>query len=341
MSAARPKERRPSQQDLARAAGVSISTVSRALADAPGISRELRRQIQDLAETLGYAGRTARSAPLAATAYVALQSATGGLAAFYEEIVQSLVAEAAGTIEIRLRLVEENALTPAIMAQDAAAIGSPAIFLVGIDPEPALADALLAAGVPVVLVNGADPLMRFDGVAPANFYGAMRGAGLLLAEGHRSLLYVTSRLRWTTRQRLRGVEAAIAGTQDARLEICELPAPTREDAEAEIRKRLRGGARDWTAIFCMNDLFAIGVLRALERARLPVPRAISVLGFDDLPFAAMTSPRLATLRVHRHEIGRAAIRLMQRRIAQPDTPMLQVEVAVSPTPGGTLGRAAG
>ena len=328
MSSARPRERRPNQQDVARAAEVSISTVSRALADAPGISRELRRKIQDLADTLGYAGRTGRSAERGATAYVALHSATGGLAAFYQEIVQGLLTAAAGTLDIALRLVGQNALTPAMLAE------AKAVFLIGIDPDKAAAETLLTRQVPVVLVNGADPLMRFDAVAPANLYGAKRGAELLLAEGHRSILYVTSAPRWTTLQRLRGVQAAVAEA-GGRLEICELAHPTRESAEEEVRKRLR--RRDWSAIFCMNDLFAVGVLRALENARLAVPREISVLGFDDLPFAAMTSPRLTTLRVDRGEIGQQAIRLMQRRIEQPDASVLQIEIAVTPTPGGTLG----
>lgn len=332
--------RRTNQIDLARAVGVSVSTVSRALSDAPGISDQLRKQIRKLAGEIGYAARGRGSDPTYRTkAYVTLDSATGGLAAFYESLVDGLVAEArAAAMAIDVSLVDERALEFARIEQDLAD-GIAGVFLVGIDPEPALAARLVQARTAAVLVNGADPALRFDSASPANFFGAAQAASLLLDAGHRSILYVTARPRWTTRQRLRGFQAAVDAVAGARVTVCELAEPTREAAERAI-DALLAGTPDWTAVFSMNDLFGIGVLQALDRRGLRVPADMSVLGFDDLPSAAMTSPRLSTFRVDRAEIGRQAIRLMARRIAEPGASMLQVEVAVTGVAGGTVDRPA-
>ena len=71
------------QQDLARAAGVSVSTVSRALSNSPGISAEVRAQIFDLAETLGYRQRGTAKVRPQVRAYVTSHVMSGGLVAFY------------------------------------------------------------------------------------------------------------------------------------------------------------------------------------------------------------------------------------------------------------------
>jgi DNA-binding LacI/PurR family transcriptional regulator len=164
---------------------VSVSTVSRALSDAPGLSLDLRKQIRKLAQDLAYEGRGVRAEPaLHATAYVTLNRATGGLAAFYEEIVGGLLEEAPrGVLEIDVRLVEETSLDVGRLQQDAARSGSPALFLVGIDPPREVTQHLFASQIPVVLVNGFDPSMRFDCVAPANFYGGAQAAQLLIEAG--------------------------------------------------------------------------------------------------------------------------------------------------------------
>ncbi|WP_342358833.1 LacI family DNA-binding transcriptional regulator [Terrarubrum flagellatum] len=331
-------DRRKNQIDLARAAGVSVSTVSRALSDAPGISGELRKQIQGLAIELGYEARGARAEPVRpATAYVTLDRATGGLAGFYDGIVEQLTAEARrASLKLDVRLVDERTFGLKRFVEDFDGARPPAVFLVGLDPSQELAERLIAANVATVLVNGADPETRFDSVAPANFYGAELAARLLLEAGHRSLLYVASNPRWTTTQRMRGFQAAVSEIKGASVDICRLSAPTREQAEIAVDQLVAKGRR-WTAVFCMNDLYAVGVMRALEARRLRVPEDVSVLGFDDLPFAEMTTPRLSTVRVDRHEIGRQAVQLMIRRLNAPAASTLHIEIGVSPVAGGTIG----
>ncbi len=271
-------------------------------------------------------------------AFVTLDRVTGGLASFYDGIVEGMLFEARrASMEIDIRLVDERTLDLNLF-HDQAGPDLSSIFFVGIDPPEDIGHALVSGRIPTVLVNGLDPLMRFDSVAPSNYYGAYRAAKLLLDAGHRSLLYVTSKLRWTTLQRLRGFRAGVSDVPGASVEVCELAVPTREEAEKAV-DRLVAAERAWTAVFCMNDLYAIGVVQALNGRGLRAPEDVSVLGFDDLPFAGMMAPRLSTMHVDREAIGRQAVGLMRRRLADPFAVAIHVDVAVVPVPGGTVARA--
>jgi DNA-binding LacI/PurR family transcriptional regulator len=92
----------------------------------------------------------------------------------------------------------------------------------------------------------------------------------------------------------------------------------------------------FTAAFCMNDLVAIGVMEAVTRHDLAIPRDFAVIGFDDLPCASLTSPRLTTMQVDREAIGEEAYQLMQRRMRNPESKPRKVELAVTLIPGATV-----
>jgi DNA-binding LacI/PurR family transcriptional regulator len=333
----RPQHRHANQTAIARAAGVSVSTVSRALSNAPGISDERRTQIRRLAHEAGYLGRgPAVTATRTLLTYVTASIATGGLAPFYDAIVTALVATAreAG-LALGVRLVDEASLDVRRLERDAATETPIATMFVGIDPSPAIATRYLAGAIPLVLVNGYDPEMRFDCVAPNNFFGGALAARHLLEAGHRSLLYVEDHIRWTTIQRRRGFVAALEQWPDARQSVLGIAASPEATLTAEIERRRRG-LSDWTAMFCVNDMSAIRAIGALEAAGFHVPADISVLGFDDLPYASMMNPPLSTMTVDTGMIGRQAIALLLRRLAEPDTHAVQIECGVRRKLGGTV-----
>ena len=94
-------------------------------------------------------------------------------------------------------------------------------------------------------------------------------------------------------------------------------------------KSLLERTRDFTAIFCFNDIAAIGAIRALSEAGLSVPGDISVVGFDDIQSAAFCTPSLTTVRQPLVDMGRTGARILLERIADPTAPYQQ-EVVVQP-----------
>ncbi|AFL52312.1 DNA-binding LacI/PurR family transcriptional regulator [Sinorhizobium fredii] len=324
------------QADIATRAGVSISTVSRVLANEPGISEDVRRQILQVASDLGYPIK-APSVP-GALALIASNGVTGGLSVFYEGIVEGLRSEAAKLgMPFDIRLVREAKATPEIVREHLQAVGAEGLFLVGIDPADVLCKWLEDSGTPVILVNGTDVQMRFDGVSPANFFGAYAATQRLIDAGHRRILHLTGSHRHTIRERVRGFEAAVAAVDGGEARVIRLPFESNSSVEAHAAT-LAALAEDggFSAAFCMNDFIAVGVLEAVTEIGRRVPEDFAVIGFDDLPCAEMANPRLATMRVDRVALGREAIGMMHFRLHHREAPARHVSHAVIPVPGGSL-----
>lgn len=98
----------------------------------------------------------------------------------------------------------------------------------------------------------------------------------------------------------------------------------------EPMKQLLQTTRDFTAIFCFNDIAAIGAIRALTEAGLRVPGDVSVVGFDDIQSAAFCTPSLTTVRQPLNEMGKRGARILLDRIANPSDESLAAEVVMQP-----------
>ncbi|MGO7038082.1 LacI family DNA-binding transcriptional regulator [Rhizobium acaciae] len=332
------KVRRPRQADIATLAGVSVSTVSRVLANEPGISESVRRQILKVAAENGYPVKPASEAVAGGLALIASDGVTGTLSVFYEAIVDGLRAGAAEAgMPFEVRLVREDRTTPDAVRDYMQTASAEGLFLVGIDPNDMLRDWLQASMTPTVLVNGTDPRMQFDGVSPANFFGAYEATSRLIKAGHRRILHLSGSHRHTIRERVRGFEAAIAAVAGAegRLVSLALQGSASREAHERTTEALAENA-GFTAAFCMNDFIAVGVLEAVTEAGLRVPEDFAIVGFDDLPCALMTNPALSTMRVDRAALGREAVSLMLSRFRNRTASARHICQAVVPISGGTV-----
>jgi DNA-binding LacI/PurR family transcriptional regulator len=95
-------------------------------------------------------------------------------------------------------------------------------------------------------------------------------------------------------------------------------------------KQLLEKTREFTAVFCFNDIAAIGAIRALSEAGLRVPADVSVVGFDDIQSAAFCTPSLTTVRQPLNEMGKRGARILLERIANPEKTELATEVVIEP-----------
>ena len=324
--------RRLNQSDIAERLGVSVSTVSRALANEIGISPTVRDDVRQMARSMGYRSKRSGGTLLdrKVTAFVPLGSATSGLSGFYFSIVEGMRSAAAHAgISLDVRLINET--TPSVdfirkHIRDNGAIG---LLLAGIDATEELVAWSTEEDIPVVLVNGSDPQMRWSSVAPANFYGALGATRRLLDAGHREILHFTQESRPTIAERRRGFEAAIESVPGARGTVID----SRQVPRPEFTERLIRGEYDVTAVFMWNDVIAVHVLEAVVSAGLG--DRYSMIGFDDLPIASLATPRLSTVHVDREAIGAGAIRLLRQQM-EGDRAVQQLEIGVKQISGQTI-----
>ncbi|HEY8575982.1 MAG TPA: substrate-binding domain-containing protein [Devosia sp.] len=328
--------KRASQADIAEQLGVSVSTVSRALANEIGISDAVRREVQRVARSLGYRSKhpplVSGKVDRRALALVPLNSAIGNLASFYHGIVEGMRAQAAEAgIALDVRLVHEDKVTLDLVRKQVAKSGAQAVVLAGIDPDDDMAQWAEETGTVIILANGSDPLMRFSSVSPANFYGAYMATKHLIDQGHRKILHYTYQHRPTIRQRRRGFEAAIADHPDAEGAVVI----SNEHSSRELLSGLLENKYDVTAVFCWNDSVAVSMVDALLGQDSPMAENFSLIGFDDLPIAGMANPRLSTIRVDREAIGRGVVRLLTSQL-DGESAVQQLEIGVSLVEGETV-----
>ncbi len=315
---------------IAARAGVSISTVSRVLNGVPTISAPVRRRVLDCAASLGYRA-TPEPPPVGSVRhigfFVTFPPASASLSPFYGDILDGVERECRTRgLHLSYTVLDRVENAPdALLARVAENRIDAGLFL-SLDDRPLIA-AVARGGLPAVIVNAEHPGSSLDTFVPDNHAGGYDATRHLIAQGHRRILHLTLLHRATFHQRLDGYKAALAEAGipfDPSL-VLETPLDT-EAADEALRRRLATG-RDFTAVFCTNDLAAIGALRALRAARLRVPEECSLVGYDDIPMAAYTDPPLTTMRVARRELGALALRRLVDRAADPVLTPIRVTLA--------------
>ncbi|WP_150566637.1 LacI family DNA-binding transcriptional regulator [Pandoraea morbifera] len=306
-------------RDVAQRAGCSIATVSRALNSPQLVRPETLARVQAAAAELKFRpnalGRQLRGER---TGLIGVMLPTLGNPVF-ADCLEGIEAAIDGTGR-RLLLVttqydperERNAIETLLQQR------VDGLLLTLADAEhSALIDDLAAEGVPCQMLYNDAPARPC--VSVDNRAAAAQGVAMLIDAGHRDIVMVTGALHASDRAKRRYL-----GYGDAMLAAGLTPLPAVEidfnsGARGErvrewLAQRERDGARP-TAIFCSNDLLALGVMRALREAGLRVPDDMSVLGFDGLAVGELLSPTLATVVQPSVEIGRHAA---QRLLAQID-----------------------
>ncbi|WP_254715407.1 LacI family DNA-binding transcriptional regulator [Actinomadura sp. NAK00032] len=186
------------------------------------------------------------------------------------------------------------------------------VLLTPVGDDGETADRLRDRGVPVVLLDHPTPRANQCSVAVDDVAGGELAAGELLEAGARTLAFVTGPtvLRQCADRRkgaLRALRAAGLG-RDALREVAVGAMNARGGQEA-ARRLLEAGALP-DAIFCANDLLALGVLRVLLQAGIKVPGDVALIGYDDIEFSAAAAVPLSSVRQPTYQLGRIATELL-------------------------------
>lgn len=173
-----------------------------------------------------------------------------------------------------------------------------------------------AGGMPVVLLDRSDSRDGVLSVGVDDVVGGRLAAQHLLDLGHRRLLFVGDEsLALPVHDRLGGVREVVAESElDVDLQV--MPCDLTAEAGREIGERLAGTpvAQRPSGVVCAIDLVAIGLLQGLHQHGVAVPDDVSVVGYDDIPFAAQLSVPLTTVRRPHYDMGAAALQLLHAAI---------------------------
>ena len=312
-----PRGRRVTSYDVAVAAGVAQSTVSRCFVPGSQVSLDTRARVQAVATALGYVPNAlARSLILRRSDMVAA-IVTEFTLRTNPAIVSGLGrALAANGKQLLLMAAEDDA-----SAGDAAR-GALRYPLDGLIVAATLDDAnvkpFLARGVPVVFFNRPVALPHVDRVATDHAGASREVASLLHAAGHRRYLCIVGPADWTVNQeRARGFLERLAelGIRDVQVVPSE---PSYAGGRDAFLNHVKAG-RHPDAVFCANDQLAFGVLDACRfDLGLAAPDDVSVVGCDDVAEARHQSYDLTTVRQDIGQMAASAVDLLLRRMGTPD-----------------------
>lgn len=328
--------------DVARAADVSIKTVSNVIHDYPYVRPETRARVQAAIAQLGYRPNlTARSLRRGRTAVIGLALPELSLP-YFAELADSVM-RAADDRGLTV-LIEQTGGDPErernVLDSERRQLTDGLLFSpLGLADETAL-----AVDFPLVLLGERIFTGLVDHVTMQNAAAARAATVHLLSLGRRRIVALGTHPDAAVSSaslRLEGYRAALseAGIPfDERL--IGVSGPWRRSAGAEAMRRMLASGLDFDAVFALNDTLALGAVRALQEAGVRVPEDVAVIGFDDIDEARYSSPSLSSVASGRDEIARTAVELLQARIDGSRTgPATLQEAAFTVVPRESTGAA--
>lgn len=316
---------RPRMSDIAKIAGVSVATVSRALADNPRVPPEKRQEILRIAEAQGYvANLGARRLRLSRTEIIAVVIPLGHEQGqpvsdpFFLELVGHLADEvsARGYDTLLTRAPAPTAGWLKRLARSGRADG---VIIVGQSDQHDALNETAAHFAPLVVWGAGQPDQAYCTVGIDNVAGAKAATRHVIERGARRVAFFGASALPEIDQRVRGYrqalhEAGLEGAPDLVLHTHLLG-----DLAAEaIRGQLRAGA-SFDAAVCATDVIAAAALRVFREVGLRVPQDVLLTGFDDISLAASANPPLTTVRQDLSVGARTMVELLFRRLAGETT----------------------
>lgn len=323
-------------RDVARRAGVSVSTVSYVMNGTGPVADRTRSRVLAAIREVGFEpNQAARSLKRGSAAAIGL--IVPDLRNEFFALVAEGVQDVAFSRDVLVVLCSSDAniereTSYARLLRRRRVDG--VVYLSGTGVSPGALFELAERG-PVVFVDELIAGLDVPFVGSDNRRGARAVAEHVLDRGHRRLAVIGGPAAlWTAEQRLAGYREALAG---AGLDPDSVPVVL-GDYRQESGYRLSlalltdGPGQRPTALLCANDLMAIGALQYCREAGIRVPEELSVVGFDDIPVAPLLSPPLTTVRQPAREMGRQATELLLSRLQAPspalERTLLPVELRV-------------
>lgn len=315
-------------EEIAKAAGLSASTVSRALSNSGyPLSPATRQRVSEIAREMGYkpniAARSLRT------------DQTNSIGVIVDDILSPFVPPIVRGIQDYLRahdylsLIVNSDWDPQI-EQEAinTLLSRPVDGLVFVEySHIAKSEALEQSNKPYVFVHRLFGSAIRHSIVPDDHFGAALAVRHLAGLGHRRIGYINGPARWhTSQQRLAGYQDELTAHGLPLDPALMQPGDWEFEGGYSAARSLLALHDRPTAIFAANDLMALGAICAIQDAGLSVPRDIAIVGYDNRDFTTIFRPRITTVSMPVYDMGRAAAELLVRQIEHgpQDTPEIKV-----------------
>ena len=298
-------------KDIAKAAGVSHTTVSRALKGNPAISVETTERIRQLARQMGYTPSAVAQSLLSQQTWTIGMVITTIADSFVAHVVEGVeqVAQAA-SYSLFLTMSHNDPDRELAVVETLHRRRVDAIIVTSSRVGSLYSSQLEKIQVPIVLINNQEEGEYLHSIAADDVQGAGLAVNHLIELNHQRISYVGVANRpKSDRRRLAGYRSALeqAGIDpDPQLVVYPKASSDIERGQAALDRLLVAGA---TAVFCYNDLTAMGLLIACRRQGISVPEQLSVVGFDDIESTLYVTPPLTTVAQPRLILGQMAMKM--------------------------------
>lgn len=306
-------------REISRRTGFSPATVSNALNNKRGVNKQTAETIRRMAKELGYE----RSDRLDHIRFVLARKSGQVLdeGTFHPGVIEG-VERAASTLKLQtafttIELSDRRAATEQVY--DITHDKTNGIVLLGTEMAEEDYELFRDCEAPLVVVDGWSDHLFFESVVTQNENSAYRAVTYLIENGHRDIGYIAGSYRIKNFPlRERGYRRAMreAGLSPNSAWRIEVGTTVRTSYDA-MKAWLASDPVLPTAFFVENDIMALGCMRAMAERNIHIPEDVSVVGFDDLPYASICNPPLTTARIPNREMGEIAVRRLIDRIQEP------------------------
>ncbi|RSK26814.1 LacI family transcriptional regulator [Bacillus sp. HMF5848] len=304
-------------KDIAKIAGVSITTVSRALNGYSDVNEGTRKKIMDVAKQLNYSPNTlARSLVMNKSKTIGLLVSGWKRSSAKDNFtfeVLSGINDYIGTTDYDIVLfstdsTKQREKTYSQLCRERRVDG---VILQGIKLDDPYLEEVVESDIPCVLIDIPIKSSSVGFVTTDNVIGAYSAVNYLIGLGHKNIAMVNGHeLAFVSQKRLQGYMDA---HREANLPIRTswiLDGEFDEERAETVAFELLSSNKEITAVFCASDLMALGVLKATEKLGIQVPTDLSILGYDDIILASYVKPALTTVKQDIFQMGFEAAKMI-------------------------------
>lgn len=315
--------------DIAKATGVSASTVSLVFNNRPGIPVETRRRILEAAEKLGYrserfqallSGSLLKRAGLVLRVF---EEEPSQINPFYSVIISGIEAACRQNqtqlVYSHLHVDINNRPVEPLRVDEV-----DGLILVGIYVPEGFIQTWRNRPIPIVLVDGYSENDRYDAVVSRNFAASYEGVKHLIGLGHRNIgmLAIHKGSYPSLDERRAGYHEALLDHGITKPYIRDCFLRTKTDEYRQAARALLTDHPEISAVFCALDIIAVEVVNASRELGRRIPEDLAVVGFDGIDMSGMVQPSITTLSLNQFSMGQLAVRLLYQRAQNPQFPQV-------------------